>query len=180
MVERVELGDHMVLHDREGAGVPVLRCRLELYQAGDQLAEVRLAFAVNADVWRRIDADALFHLTPEARGPVFAGGFQPGDVELDVRLARASLPLVALRAETAADAARLFAGSRPTDELARTESWYALHVKQPLGRLKTGFRTVWADTFPTTATPRPSPSEGAGPAGGPATPPRGRRGGPSA
>jgi hypothetical protein len=139
------LAEVVQLFDPRGAPLPLFRPTLELHFAADQLLEARLVAVVADLVWRRIERDQLFHLSAETRGPIFAGGFLPAvAIEIDVRLATRSLPMLALRAEDIAEAGALLTSGRADEELLWTESWYALYVRQQRGPISTGFRTVWA------------------------------------
>jgi hypothetical protein len=144
-VFKARLGPALTFYDRQCEPLPIRSPEIELHRVEGQVTEVRLTFRVDPLVWRRIDTDALFHLGAEARGPTFAGGFLEGvDFELEVRLARSSMPMLTLRAEDEFEAGALLVAGGPGEELLATESWYALYVKQPRGPIKTGFQTIYA------------------------------------
>lgn len=140
-----KLGPSLVLYPPSGEPLEIQRPALQTTWQGDQLLDAVLVFEVPVATWARIDRENLFHLEPDARGPTFAGGFEPApEIEIEARLRPQSLPVVAVQAEDEFDAGALLVAAAPGDELIRTESWFAMYVKQRRGPVKTGFQTRWA------------------------------------
>ena len=129
---------------KKGGSLTVREVRLELrgHEQGPPLA-AHLHFLLSPADWRVVDRSHLFHLEPEARGPIFAGGFEPSvDIEIEARLSAEVLD------EIRPQDVFLLAGEMVDDahdgRLRETESWWALNVKQKRGQVKTGFQTRWA------------------------------------
>lgn len=135
------------LFDIEGNAVPVRDVRLELdWSDDDQLRGVVGIWTVDWTDWERIDAERLFHLDPNLRGPTVGGALDPSkEVEIEARLDDS---LVSGLAESGGSdpfvVGALVRGARPDAPIAQTESWFAMFVKQADGPLKTGFKTSWA------------------------------------
>lgn len=135
------------LYGPDGSIVHVTKVRNGITFVGGQLAELRLIVEIDQDTWKRIDAGRWFHLEDDARGPVFGGDFNAEKpIELEATLKTQSLPLVAISTEDIWDIGALFLDATPNSELIRTESWFALYVKQETGikGLKSGMQTKWA------------------------------------
>lgn len=112
--------------------------------------------------YRTVDAERLFHLDPEIRGPG-ADGFAPeGAVQLEVRLEPELLAILLSESSVPKDAGEHLgelsgAGESP---LLSTDAWYALKISTPMalpdelaqdgGSLQVGYSTRWAgDDGPT-------------------------------
>jgi hypothetical protein len=100
------------------------------------------------ELYQRIDTEALFNLKPELRGSLSAGGFQPEpDIEIEATLQPDLLPRLAehtTNLEEAAAYLQNLSQEQPDNPLLSTESWFALHVKQPQESGETGYSTFWA------------------------------------
>lgn len=115
------------------------------------LVRCELTIQLPPEVYDRADAEAWFHLDPEVRGVHGDGPFlRDRFIEIDLQLAT---PLVGrLEDEIDEDNPYTVAGylvtlgyREPDDPLLRTESWWAVHVKQRQDDgLKTGYATRWA------------------------------------
>ncbi|GAB4327757.1 MAG: hypothetical protein Kow0010_11380 [Dehalococcoidia bacterium] len=137
-----------------GTPLPVTLKDVGFYYTNGLLDHVRATFVMDPDTYRRIDADALFHLEPEHRGPG-ADRFEPtGDVQVEARL-DTDLLLHLLEAggtpEEAGHALIRLAAEDPANLLVDTDSWYALGVTVavdqdavPGGTLREGYSTTWA------------------------------------
>ncbi len=129
-----------------GEPLPITDVGIALTTDDDgQLTELRLTFRLAAALWARLDAEQLFGLVPEVRGPLFAGGFLPEpDLEVEARLDAEHCPALQPLADNIyALGARLL--PEADNPLRRTESWKALVIKQQRGPIKTGMQTTWSD-----------------------------------
>ncbi|NJN94246.1 MAG: YbjN domain-containing protein [Anaerolineales bacterium] len=140
--------------------LPVEHVRLG--QRDEKIVSCLVTFRAGPDLYAQIDQQALLHLEPEARGPLFGGAFDPaGEVEIEARLAEEMLPYLNEGTGDADEAvSKLFelSQARTDHPLLSTGSWYGLEVKQEvplppelaeIGTLKAGYRTVWAKEDPT-------------------------------
>lgn len=130
----------------------------DLLDGTTSIARCFLTFTVDPDTYRRIDDEALFHLDPDVRGPLFGGQFAPdADIEIEAKLAPEFLYEVSTKTKTVealAEHLRNLSHNEPGHLLLSTDSWFALYVKQAVtlppelgeGALKVGYRTVWADS----------------------------------
>lgn len=145
----------IALRAPDGSPIVVHAKSLDLLYAEDLLAECRLAFTVDPDVYVEIDRRALFHLEPEARLSGAEGFERDREVRIETRLERDLLAAFASPELTPMDASNIvqrLAVESPEDRLVATESWYALNVTQEIvlpegleGVLRAGFKTTWAD-----------------------------------
>ncbi len=113
------------------------------------MTRLALELRVPFEVYQRIADSGTFHLEPEHRGKSFRP-LEPGaEVELELELASA---LVArLGGDAGIDHAagaigllmRLAEEASPDEPLLQASSWYAMHVAQGSGALKTGYATTW-------------------------------------
>lgn len=144
-----------------GSPVPVTLKDVGFHYADGLLREIHATFAVTPEVYRRVDADALFHLAPENRG-AGADHFQPGgDVYIEARLDEELLrhmPEIARDPQEAGEALVRLAAEDPAHLLVDTDSWYALGVTtaveqeiEPGGTLREGYSTVFAFEGPLAA-----------------------------
>ena len=133
----------------DGSVVHVTKVRNGITFVDGHLAELRLLCEIDQATWKRIDGGRWFHLENDARGPIFGGEFN-GDkpIELEATLKTQSLPLVAISTEDVWDIGALFLDATADSELLKTESWFALYVKQETGikGLKSGMQTKYAPT----------------------------------
>jgi hypothetical protein len=112
---------------------------------------VRIELLADELSWARIDAGALLHLDPDARGPVLGDGFD-GSEPLRIVALLDGLVMAALEPlDAAAIGAQLREGD-PEDPLLHSESWWALDVTGRLstppgmdGEVRAGLTTVWPD-----------------------------------
>jgi len=148
----VEMQAPLALRGPGGEPLPVTAAGLAYYSRAGVVLEARLTVLIPAEIYRQVDARALFHLAPDARGPGARGFVPEGDIQIEARLDERLLPaLVALvdTPEGAAAALVQLNGEQPGHALLATESWYALHVTRGeavpgLGTLRTGYSTSWA------------------------------------
>lgn len=111
-------------------------------------AAIVMEVLAGPEEWARIDAAALLHLDPDARGPVLGDGFAGGPVRITAVLDRIVMDTLG-DPDPGAVADRLRAPS-PEDRLAASESWWALDVTARLepppgleGEIDAGLRTIW-------------------------------------
>ena len=133
----------------------------------DDLIECRLTLTVSPDTYQQIDAQALFNLKPEFRGPLSNGEFLPDrDLQLDITLKPDLLPQLAERGTAPEAIANYLAGLTPSDmppqpdevmadstisesnSLLNSENWFCLSVKQQQEAEVTGYATFWSDVSP--------------------------------
>jgi hypothetical protein len=109
----------------------------------------------NPELYQRIETEALFNLKPELRGSLSAGDFQP---EPDIKSKSLYNRFAATPSrhttnlEPAAAYLQNLSQEQPDNPLLSTESWFALHVKQPLESGETGYSTFWAYLNPSVIT----------------------------
>ncbi|HTN24691.1 MAG TPA: YbjN domain-containing protein [Solirubrobacteraceae bacterium] len=118
---------------------------LQRVDAGDGAVVIELL--ADELAWARIDAGALMHLDPGARGPALGGGFD-GPVRIE-----AVLDTIVMRDLGEPDAGAIAAALRegaPGDRLRDERSWWALQATREVepppgvgGELRTGLRTIW-------------------------------------
>lgn len=153
-VKTQPIHDEIVFRKKSGGRLNSTGISLTLYHQESRLLEGRLTIRVIYADYREIDEENLFHLTPDVRGPIFGGAFEPNqDVEIDLRLSPRIYPTFSEVDEAGDRIAHALKGQPVSSEdttLQETESWFALYVKQdaPLppgleGSLKTGYRTTW-------------------------------------
>jgi len=154
--EHFQLNSELTLHDRTQSPLPIHTVTLTLTKQNDTLSECRLTFQVNPELYQRIDTEALFNLKPELRGSLSAGDFQPEpDIKIEVTLQPDLLPRLAehtTNLEQAAAYLQNLSQEQPDNPLLSTESWFALHVKQPQESGETGYSTFWAYLNPSVIT----------------------------
>ena len=129
------------LYPPTGAPLPVTGVGITMTLDEGSITELRMHFEMAPALWARLDDEQLFGLTEAARGPLFAGGFNPTpDVEVEVRLDTEHLAGL----QPFADNIYTVGGKLlPAEDnpLRQTESWKALVIKQQRGPLKTGMKT---------------------------------------
>jgi hypothetical protein len=132
------------------------RSNSNLTKQDDTLSECRLTFQVSPELYQRIETEALFNLKPELRGSLSAGDFQPEpDIQIEATLQPDLLPRLAehtTNLEQAAAYLQNLSQEQPDNPLLSTESWFALHVKQPQESGETGYSTFWAYLNPSVIT----------------------------
>ena len=136
-------------------GTVVLRVEsVTLRRDGELPPAVRIELLADEIAWARIDAGALLHLDPDARGPVLGDGFAGGEPVRIVALLDGLVMAALEPLDEAAIGARLRDGD-PDDPLLDTESWWALDVTGRLqtppgmdGEVRAGLTTVWPDASP--------------------------------
>ncbi|MFH1467675.1 MAG: hypothetical protein ABIO70_25035 [Pseudomonadota bacterium] len=126
----------------EGEPIPISAVSVRAVSEGEHLVALRVELTLSQQAWARVDREALFHLDPDARGPVFGGSFEPREVEIEARLDASLLPKAAQAYETIFHLGALLLEEGP---FSATESWYALNVKQAHGPIKLGMATRWAN-----------------------------------
>jgi hypothetical protein len=143
--ERIKVTPALQLYAPGVVPVQILAVEVALDREEGQISEVLLSFTVSASDWQRIDVGAWFHLTPEGRGPVFAGRLQADQpVELEVRLEAGARAALLVGTVDIFDVGAKIRGGEVEQAWMQTEAWRALYVKQPRGGIKTGFATAWA------------------------------------
>lgn len=144
--ERIRVAPRLTLFTPDDLPLPVRDVYLTSTWDGPQMIEAVLQFTVAPEEWGEIDRGGWFHLCPDVRGPTFAGGFEPDqDVEIEARLGEPGTMIMAMLSEDPYDAGALLVRAEPGNELVRTETWYALYVKQERGPVKVGFQTKWVE-----------------------------------
>jgi hypothetical protein len=146
--EHCQLNKELTLHNRSESPLTVRVVDLSLTKQEDTLSECHLTFCVSPEHYQRIDTEALFNLKPELRGPFPVGNFQPEpNIEIEATLQPDLLPQLtqhAINPEEAATYLQNLSQEQPDNPLVSTESWFALHVKQPQESGAIGYRTFWA------------------------------------
>jgi hypothetical protein len=124
-----------------GEPLPITNVGIEMTTDGGHITELRLTFNLAPALWARLDTEQLFGLNAQARGALFAGGFEPEpDVEVEARLNPEHLaPLHAFSDNVYMVGAKVMAAA--DNPLRLTESWKALYIKQQRGPIKTGMQT---------------------------------------
>jgi hypothetical protein len=154
--EHFQLNSELTLHDRTPSPLNIHTVTLTLTKQDDTLSECRLTFQVSPELYQRIETEALFNLKPELRGSLTAGDFQAEpDIEIEATLQPDLLPRLAehtTNLEEAAAYLQNLSQEQPDNPLLSTESWFALHVKQPLESGETGYSTFWAYLNPSVIT----------------------------
>lgn len=138
--DRLTMGGDVTLVARGGS----VTLELQRVDAGD--GGVLIELLADALAWARIDAGALLHLDPDARGPAL------GELDGPVRI-EAVLDAIVLRDVGDADAGAIAALLRDGEAggvLHDERSWWALSVTADVepppgvdGALRTGLRTIW-------------------------------------
>lgn len=147
-LEVIRIAPRLQLQAASGP-VDISEVRARIVYRGNALGDVQLWFEVTPQDWRRIDAEALFHLAPEQRGPCFAGGFHDeAPITIEARLGTDGLTHMSLVAEDLWEVGGVLRGAKLHPKVHHTESWFALVVKQPRDGLDTGFMTVWGGWKP--------------------------------
>jgi len=146
--ERCQLNSELTLRDRSQSPLPLHAVTLFLTKQDDALSECRLTFQVSPELYQRIETEALFNLKPELRGSLSAGDFlREPDIQIEATLQPDLLPHLAehtTNLEQAAAYLQNLSQEQPDHPLLSTESWFALHVKQPQESGETGYSTFWA------------------------------------
>ncbi len=156
-----ELDEHFLFTAPSGSRLRVQVLTAHLNQENDELTECRFEISVAPEEYTRIDREALFHLSPEAR---LSSGvrFNPTKpVQLELGLHADGLTGLMDGVPSVDEALnRLFEWSRSDDAdllkqpVLSTQNWYALHVKQAVdlpaelqgedNKLFEGYSTIWA------------------------------------
>ena len=146
--ENCHLDSELTLHNHSHSPLSIHALTLSLTKKDDTLSECRLNFQLSHELYQRIDTEALFNLKPELRGSLEAGDFQPEpDIQIEATLQPDLLPRLTKHATNLHEAATYLQNlsqEQPDNPLLSTESWFALHVKQPQESGETGYRTFWA------------------------------------
>jgi len=146
--ENCHLDTEVTLHDRTHSPLSIHTVNLTLTKQDDTLSECRLTFRVSRELYQRIETEALFNLKPELRGSLSAGDFLPEpDIEIEATLQPDLLPRLAENTTNLQEATAYLQNlsqEQPDNPLLSTESWFALHVKQPQESGETGYSTFWA------------------------------------
>jgi hypothetical protein len=154
--EKQQLDSELMLHNSSHSPLSIHTVTLTLTKQDDALSECRLTFQVSPELYQRIETEALFNLKPELRGSLSAGDFQPEpDIEIEATLQPDLLPHLAehtTNLEQAAAYLQNLSQEQPDNPLLSTESWFALHVKQPQESGETGYSTFWAYLNPSVIT----------------------------
>ena len=104
--EQTVLEKGLTLSDRAQAPFSLHAVNLALIKQEDTIIECRLTFEINLELYQRIDAESLFNLKPEVRGPLSHGNFRPEpEIQLEVTLQPDLLPRLLDHATTAEEAA---------------------------------------------------------------------------
>lgn len=144
--EQIRIGPEVRFAGPGGLVFSAHEVAMEIFYFGETPNELRLHLSLDYETWLVADAGAWFHLTPEVRGPTFAGGFSSDSaVELEIRLAPEDLTTLALLTEDYWDIGGLIRGDHLGSSYKNERAWFALNVKQALGGIKVGFATTWAD-----------------------------------
>jgi hypothetical protein len=150
--EHCQLNNELTLHNRSESPLTVRVVDFSLTKQEDTLSEWRLTFQISPEDYQRIETEALFNLKPELRGPFPVGNFQPEpNIEIEATLQPDLLPQLtqhAANAEEAATYLQNLSQEQPDNPLVSTESWFALHVKQPQESGAIGYRTFWTYVNP--------------------------------
>ena len=154
--ENCHLDSELTLRDRSHSPLSVHAVTLTLTKQDNTLIECRLTFQVSPELYQRIETEALFNLKPELRGSLSAGDFQPEpDIQIEATLQPDLLPRLAehtTNLEEAVAYLQNLSQEQPDNPLLSTESWFALHVKQPRESGETGYSTFWAYLNPSVIT----------------------------
>ncbi len=154
--EHFQLNSELTLRDRTHSPLPIHSVTLSLTKQDDSLSEYRLTFQVNPELYQQIETEALFNLKPELRGSLSAGDFQPEpDIQIEATLQPDLLPRLAEHSTTLSETATYLQNlsqEQSDNPLLSTESWFALHVKQPQESGETGYSTFWAYLNPSVIT----------------------------
>ena len=143
--ERLRIATELMLEPPTGGPLTTRDVTGEVSFDNGAVTAVVCTFCLDWADWQRVDREQLFRLSPEVRGPSFAGGFRQGaPVEIEARLDDASVPLASILGDDEFEIGALLYPSGPP-EFRKTESWLAMFVKQAEGPVKVGFRTTWAD-----------------------------------
>jgi len=154
--ERRHFDSELTLHDRTHSPLPIHTVTLTISKQDDTLSECRLTFHISPELYQRIETEALFNLKPELRGSLTTGDFLPEpDIQIEATLQPDLLPRLAehtTNLEAAAAYLQNLSQEQPDNPLLSTESWFALHVKQPRESGETGYSTFWAYLNPSVIT----------------------------
>jgi hypothetical protein len=154
--ENCHLDSELTLRDRSHSPLSVHAVTLSLTKQDNTLIECRLTFQVSPELYQRIETEALFNLKAELRGSLSAGDFQPEpDIKIEATLQPDLLPPLAehtTNLEAGAAYLQNLSQEQSDNPLLSTESWFALHVKQPKESGETGYSTFWAYLNPSIIT----------------------------
>ena len=148
-----------LLDDGDSLSVSLIEVTTE--ELDGALDRVEVTFLVSPSDYARVDAEAVFHLTPEVRGPGSQRGFRDdAPIEIEARLHPHYLILLKNETETLdeiGDYLLTLSGDDANHALLSADSWYALRVKQeellppelqgPGRSLKSGYSTTWNETL---------------------------------
>ncbi|HEY9782972.1 MAG TPA: YbjN domain-containing protein [Leptolyngbyaceae cyanobacterium] len=150
-LEHFQLEGELILHDTSPSPLSVRAIALTLTKQDDELIECRLTFCVNLEIYKRIDTEALFNLTPDNRNPSAEKFLPETDITIETSLKPDLLPLLAEHAtniEQAANYILKLSQEQRDNPLLSTESWLALSVKQQQESGEIGYRTLWSYISP--------------------------------
>ena len=135
-----------------GAALPVHGIDLALDRVDGVLNEARLTFTVSPELYRRIDAEELFNLSRDVRGPG-SDRFEPdAEVQVEARLDASLLMGLAAMGDDILETGPRFSSLAEGSLLLESESWYALNVTVEVlrdaegGVLREGYGTTHASS----------------------------------
>ena len=150
--EHCQLDKELTLHAHSESPLTVRVVDLSLTKQEEILNQCRLTFQISPELYQRIDTEALFNLKPELRGPFPVSNFQPEpDIQIEATLQPDLLPQLSQHAanpEETATYLQNLSQEQPENPLVSTESWFALHLKQPQDSSTIGYRTFWTYVNP--------------------------------
>ena len=152
----------------------IQKAGLKLIKDQDTLNECQLSFSISLTLYQRITTDTLFHLRPELLNSILSGDLHPNTpIKITAMLQPQLLPFLLQKAtdpdaiidylarlsHTVRDLASEYsytkddnksASEAPTDSfpLLKTESWFALYVKQQQPSIEVSYRTFWSYLSP--------------------------------
>lgn len=133
-----------------GTALTVHGVDLALDRVDGVLNEARLTFTVSPEVYRRIDAEGLFNLSRDVRGPG-SDRFEPdGEVQVEARLDASLLMGLAAMGDDILETGPRFSALSEGSPLLESENWYALNVTVEVlrdaagGVLREGYSTTHA------------------------------------
>ena len=149
--ENCQKNKQLTLHDPSQSPLEVQVIDLKLTQKNDTFDECRLTFEINPELYQHIDAEGLFNLKQELRGPFSSGNFQ---AEKNIKIEATLKPeLLAQIREQASNSDEILTHlwNLSQDNLTKTpesplftENWFALQLQQSQESGETGYRTFWA------------------------------------
>ncbi len=71
------------MSDPDGTEIVLHNVALSITLDGEEWTEIRLLFHLDDRSYHHVDRHACFHLQPDVRGQIFAGGFEP-DISMEI------------------------------------------------------------------------------------------------